>query len=382
MRTRAPSSTSACSSARRTSAERAPAPGACTGGSRSTACTSGSATTTTPSGSSGRSTTSSTAPSTDPDCPLLTWRDAFAPADLVGVEDRGGGSWSHWVATFGRNGAEPGTRSDAGRQLSAATFVRRGLALLLDFSSSIGRRGRSPGVTLSGSAEPPSASGPAALGDLAEILRRAEIAALVGAMESIRLLAGGDSARRLAGGARARLPRPDARRPRRPAAPRRRRTPLGRARRHRDQRDAGHDPRRPAHRRERLRGDRRAGLPRLARAARRASRDARLRADTRHVRPRLRLRGRRPGAAALPRGARPVPGGQVLLRVQRLDLLAHAGGHGRRGVRPALPGAARPRGALRARPSRRAARAERRSLARRPCRAHRASRSRAIRSCA
>ncbi len=66
--------------------------------------------------------------------------------------------------------------------------MRRGLALLLDFSSSIGRRGRSPGVTLSGSAEPPSASGPAALADLTEILRRAEIAALVGAMESIRLL--------------------------------------------------------------------------------------------------------------------------------------------------------------------------------------------------
>ena len=128
-------------------------------------------------------------PSTDPGCPLSTWRDAFAPADLVGVEDRGGGGgWSHWVATFGRNGAEPGTRSDAGRQLSAATFVRRGLALLLDFSSSIGRRGRSPSVTLSGSAEPPPASGPAALGDLTEILRRAEIAALVGAMESIRLL--------------------------------------------------------------------------------------------------------------------------------------------------------------------------------------------------
>jgi uncharacterized protein with NAD-binding domain and iron-sulfur cluster len=125
---------------------------------------------------------------TDPACPIATWRDAFEPADRVGVEDRRDGHWSHWVATFARNHREPGADADAGQPLSPATFVRRGLSLLLDFSESI-RRGQVPaapaGVVLSASPTPPARGSVPPVGAL---LRQAEIAAMVGAVESIRLL--------------------------------------------------------------------------------------------------------------------------------------------------------------------------------------------------
>ncbi|MBI5104642.1 MAG: FAD-dependent oxidoreductase [Solirubrobacterales bacterium] len=123
---------------------------------------------------------------TDPGCPIQGWRDAFAPADLVGVEDRRDGTWSHWVAAFARNDGEPGL--PGGRPLTVAGFVRRGLGLLVDFSASIGAAAP-PRVVLSGAAEPPPrGGGPAAF---VELLRRAEIAALVGAVESLRVLRAG-----------------------------------------------------------------------------------------------------------------------------------------------------------------------------------------------
>jgi hypothetical protein len=84
-------------------------------------------------------------PTTDPACPIATWREAFAPADRVGVEDSAGGSWSHWVATFSRTDGEPGGSEEPWRPLSVATFLCRGLALLLDFSASIRRRQAQPG---------------------------------------------------------------------------------------------------------------------------------------------------------------------------------------------------------------------------------------------
>lgn len=136
-------------------------------------------------------------PVTDPACPIASWRDAFAPADLVGVGDRRDGSWSHWVAAFGRNDGEPGDGAAADGPLSVVTFVRRGLGLLLDFSDSIGAPAVPPGasgparVVLSGSPVPPRPDGSAAVRELGELLRRAEIAALVGAIESIRMLRAG-----------------------------------------------------------------------------------------------------------------------------------------------------------------------------------------------
>jgi uncharacterized protein with NAD-binding domain and iron-sulfur cluster len=127
-------------------------------------------------------------PTTDPVCPIATWRDAFAQADRLGVEDRVDGSWSHWLATFSRNQREPGS-ADPGRSLSVAEFVRRGLALLLDFSASI-RRDEAPppaGIVLSASPTPPRTPIRPLLTDFDELRFQAEIAAMVGAAEAVRL---------------------------------------------------------------------------------------------------------------------------------------------------------------------------------------------------
>jgi uncharacterized protein with NAD-binding domain and iron-sulfur cluster len=126
---------------------------------------------------------------TDPACPIATWRQAFSPADRVGVGDGLADDWSHWVATFGRNDEEPGAAGAPGRPLSVAAFVRRGLRLLMDFSGSIRRQPVAAGVVLSARPDPPRAAGAASpLAELGAVLRQAEIAAMVGAVEAIRLL--------------------------------------------------------------------------------------------------------------------------------------------------------------------------------------------------
>src|SRR3954467_8424774 len=38
-----------------------------------------------------------------PGCAIQTWRDAFAPSSLIGLEDNYGAVWSTWVADFGCN---------------------------------------------------------------------------------------------------------------------------------------------------------------------------------------------------------------------------------------------------------------------------------------
>ena len=59
---------------------------------------------------------------TDPACPIATWRHAFSPAERVGVGDGFGDDWSHWVATFGQNDEEPG-----GSRRPRASSVRGGV---------------------------------------------------------------------------------------------------------------------------------------------------------------------------------------------------------------------------------------------------------------
>ena len=122
----------------------------------------------------------------DPACPIAGWRDAFIPADRVGVEDRAAGHWSHWVATFACNDREPGVATP-NEPVPMAAFFDRALRLLADFSRSI--RPPAPAmpasVVLSSSAQPPRRTSPA--GEFAALLRQTEIAAMVGAVESLRL---------------------------------------------------------------------------------------------------------------------------------------------------------------------------------------------------
>jgi uncharacterized protein with NAD-binding domain and iron-sulfur cluster len=97
-------------------------------------------------------------PTTDPDAPILTWRDAIEPAPAVGVEDRDGEGWHHWLARFAPNDLDPGEPHES-RPASPVEFALRGLQLVIDAVDSLAEveataaTGR---VVLSGSADPPS----------------------------------------------------------------------------------------------------------------------------------------------------------------------------------------------------------------------------------
>ncbi len=135
---------------------------------------------------------------TDPDCPIRGWRDAFSPAGRVGVEERTGRGWQHWVATFSTTRGEPGDDGTPGGTASVTEFLRRGVRLLADFSASLlemraaGRPGgtdQPPGVVLSGSPHPPRpAEGGQRAGDLGGLVQQAQFAVVIAAVEGIRLL--------------------------------------------------------------------------------------------------------------------------------------------------------------------------------------------------
>ncbi len=97
-------------------------------------------------------------PTTDPDAPIRTWRDAIAPAPSVGLEDRHGDDWRHWLGRFAPNDLEPGEPD--GRVVPASTveFALRGLQLVLDVLDSLPVTGAAvPAgrVVLTASAAPP-----------------------------------------------------------------------------------------------------------------------------------------------------------------------------------------------------------------------------------
>ncbi|WP_270046337.1 FAD-dependent oxidoreductase [Solirubrobacter ginsenosidimutans] len=126
---------------------------------------------------------------TDPGSPIAGWRDAFFPAGSVGAADRAGGGWEHWVADFAPNDREPGVAGAPAGPLSMATFVVRGLRLLADAGSSLREEPLAPaGVLLSASPQPPRRSAP---DDFARAVRQAEIATMIGAVESLRVLEAG-----------------------------------------------------------------------------------------------------------------------------------------------------------------------------------------------
>jgi uncharacterized protein with NAD-binding domain and iron-sulfur cluster len=128
-------------------------------------------------------------PHRDPESPIATWRDAFLPAGRVGVEDRGEGSWSHWVASFSDNDIEPGSPGGPAGPLSLPALVQRGMRLLLDFSASL-EEAPEPAAEVVISAVPPARRSRPVVGDLLRVFRQAEIAGIVGAVESLQLMRG------------------------------------------------------------------------------------------------------------------------------------------------------------------------------------------------
>lgn len=143
---------------------------------------------------------------TAPDCPITGWRDAFSPAGRVGVEERLGRSWQHWVASFRPTRGEPGDDDTPGGTASVSEFLRRAVGLLADFSTSLlemradDRAGRArepaPAVVLSASAQPPSdlgfprstTAGEWRGRELGALVQQAQFAAVIAAVEGIRLL--------------------------------------------------------------------------------------------------------------------------------------------------------------------------------------------------
>ena len=98
-------------------------------------------------------------PTTDPAAPIRTWRDALWPAAHIGIEDRHGDDWDHWLAVFTPNDREPGEPLDDRGATTLAEYVRRALRLILDFVDALpSPRSTAPAgrVVLSASAQPPS----------------------------------------------------------------------------------------------------------------------------------------------------------------------------------------------------------------------------------
>jgi uncharacterized protein with NAD-binding domain and iron-sulfur cluster len=105
-------------------------------------------------------------PTRDPNCPITTWRDAFAPAPHVGLATRDAGrdgalrgpaAWEDWTALFSMNSRVPGEPIDDQSAMGPAEFVRRALLLVSDYVQSLGpmtpvAAGR---VTLTASPVPP-----------------------------------------------------------------------------------------------------------------------------------------------------------------------------------------------------------------------------------
>ncbi len=98
-------------------------------------------------------------PSTAPDCPIRTWRDAFAPSSAVGLASRVGGGWEDWTAFFSGNDELPGEPEVTTEQMSPAGFVLRAQRLVRDFAASLdvfdGRSATGGRIVLSADPRPP-----------------------------------------------------------------------------------------------------------------------------------------------------------------------------------------------------------------------------------
>lgn len=87
-------------------------------------------------------------PTRDPNCPITTWRDAFAPAPHVGLATRqaradgglrGPAAWDEWTALFSMNSQVPGEPLGDETPMGPAEYVRRALPLVSDYLRSLER---------------------------------------------------------------------------------------------------------------------------------------------------------------------------------------------------------------------------------------------------
>ena len=127
---------------------------------------------------------------TDPTAPILTWRDAMQPAPAVGLEDRDGDDWRHWLARLAPNDLEPGDPYGHLRSATISDYALRGLQLVADFVESLAEVGATVPtgrLALSGSSDPPTSI----LDTVAIGARLVVPAALLEATRLARLAVGG-----------------------------------------------------------------------------------------------------------------------------------------------------------------------------------------------
>src|SRR5262249_31644053 len=140
---------------------------------------------------------------TDPGCPIRTIDDAFTPAGRLGVGDHHDGQWSHWTVHIAPTGGVPGDSpldgaADTG-PVTVADVVRRAARLLPPpppppaLAPPPRRLSPQLGVFVAGSPVPAGrgTAPPDPLGSLSGLrglLRQAEVAGLVAAVEGLAAL--------------------------------------------------------------------------------------------------------------------------------------------------------------------------------------------------
>jgi uncharacterized protein with NAD-binding domain and iron-sulfur cluster len=108
-------------------------------------------------------------PSSDPECPIRTWRDAFTPASVVGLGSDREDGWDDWLAWFPEDDRLPGEAAPGDDGLDVVDFARQALALLGRFGASLEPDAApTPRAVLSADPTPPAR--PSGVADLARAL--------------------------------------------------------------------------------------------------------------------------------------------------------------------------------------------------------------------
>lgn len=117
---------------------------------------------------------------TDPECPIRSWRDAVTPARDVGLAERDGPTWSHFVTRFSGNDAVPGEPGAEDRPIQPLEMASRALRLLLDFNRAVAAPQAPAQIYLSGSPAPRSEAS-----DWATLVRGAGLTAMAALLEAV-----------------------------------------------------------------------------------------------------------------------------------------------------------------------------------------------------
>ncbi|HJR90037.1 MAG TPA: NAD(P)-binding protein, partial [Aeromicrobium sp.] len=131
---------------------------------------------------------------TDPTAPIKTWREAIFPAADVGLEDRFGTDWRHWLGTFAANDLDPGDPigpDGVPAPPDIADITRSGVQLIIDFVNSLPTVGDTPArLDLT-----PSRSAPVRVDPLVEGTYLAIVASLLEVLVQLETPPGPDEAK-------------------------------------------------------------------------------------------------------------------------------------------------------------------------------------------